>query len=108
MARERNAPGNHAALLIGRDIDPIGFARRGQRRLDDLEIVATIRVRQNIKFVAMVIDLILQLGLARLHHDQRRIGFVQVDQECFRRLVIFNFNCGEIARLGFSNAHEPA
>ena len=108
MARERNAPGNHAALLIGRDIDPIGFARRGQRRLDDLEIVARIGVRQNIKFVAVVIDLILKLWLARLHHFQRRIGFVQVNQQRFRRLVIFNFNRGEITRLGFTDTHEPA
>ena len=85
------------------EIAPVGPTGRGERRPDDLEILGTVGIGADDQGRAaveggMVLDLVLDAGLARGNERRLGRGCGKIDQPRFRRLVIMGRDIAEASR----------
>ena len=89
------------------NIAPVRWRRIGQRRLNDLEIDRTIRVRPDQQPLTVIADIIGDAGAAFGDQPCRSFGSAGIDQPDFRCVgMIMRVDPDEAAALGLADAEE--
>ncbi len=101
MSRKHREAFNHAAALMRLDDGPVRARLRRQRRAKQREVLGPVGVGENVKRVAMRLEVVTQSLFPLCCKTRRRPGVGKIDQMAFARIMAVNGDQGEasVARL---------
>ena len=100
--------GDHAALLVRHDVDPVRHAGRGQRRAHDLVILGAVGVGADEELVAAMRERVAQILGAGLHAEGRSGRVAEVEQMALGGGMVADPDHREGAGDGPLQPDEPA